>query len=221
MPWDESNNAASDASMESNLSYNSASNTSVLESMCEIESSMFARRLSTASSSFCRAFWCNEAAYIKSCFSSSSVSGTVPQPLEAFLRSGRVERWIRLTRNTSTNLSRASMPASRYWSTELDTAPTDDSMARNLLGKWASHSRCSRTASWPDSTCCTPLCAATLRHFVNTARAGAKYSTIGANTAITAKLMRCRRGCNAARAGAAITANTGAMYTTSCNTVIS
>ena len=57
---------------------------------------MFARRLSTASSSFCRAFWCSEAAYIKSCFSSSSVSGTVPQPLESFLRTGRVERWIRI-----------------------------------------------------------------------------------------------------------------------------
>ena len=53
------------------------------------------------------------------------------------------------TRNTTTVLSRASMPASRCWPTEVDTAATDDSMAHNLPGKWASHSRCSQTASWP------------------------------------------------------------------------
>ena len=56
--------------------------------MCEIKSSMFARRLASASSSFCRAFWCSEAAYIRFYFSSSSVSGTVPP------RFGR-QRWAR------------------------------------------------------------------------------------------------------------------------------
>ena len=120
-------------------------------------------------------FWCSEAAYNKSCFTSSCAL--------VVSRGG-----FALARNTSTVLSRASMPASCCWPTELDTAATDDSMARNLPGRWASHSRCSQTASCPDSTCCTP-------------RAGAKYSTRGAN--------------------AAITAGTGAMYTTSCNTVIS
>ena len=132
--------------------------------------------------------------------------GIFPQPLRTI-----PAHWSRfaLAKNTCTILSLAWMPVSRCWLTELDTVATDDNGSQS--GRRASAFAVRGRLYGP-----TQRAAHRSRQFINTAQAGGKYSTRGANAAITAKA-----SANAARADAACTAGTSAMFTTSGNTVIS
>jgi len=158
IPCDELDKAASDASMASKRSYSPASNTGVLGSKFEIDVSILCNRPATSSSSFCRAFWCREATYIRSCCSSSAVTVTVPGGM-----SPRCCKLLCTAVNAFSMAMRHSSSPSEIKSTRFDKSTTASSTAlkrscalvvsRGGLALARNISRVCNLASRPASRC--------------------------------------------------------------------